>query len=466
MSWKSPAVQRAMRRPLREHLLADSAHVWHPYTSAARPSRVWSVASAEGVRLRLESGEEVVDGMSSWWAAIHGYRHQVLEAAARDQLSKCSHVMFGGLTHRPAVALCELLAELAPGELNRVFLCDSGSVAIEVAIKLALQFWRAHGRPAKQRLVACRGAYHGDTFGAMACCDPVNGMHAELFEGVLPRHIFAPRPDQRFGVRPGFGEDIAAKTPSVAADELESIIERQKDQVAAVILEPVVQGAGGMWFYDPAYVARAAAACRKHDVLLIVDEIATGFGRTGTHLFASQHADVEPDILCLGKALTGGAMSMAATLATDRVALADVSDAPPLMHGPTFMGNPLASSVALASVDLLVSPDYDWRARVEAIHNQLAAELAPCASFPAVADVRVLGAIGVVELVSSRHDHSKLAADFVQRGVWLRSFRNLVYTFPPYIIEPADLSRITSATCDVLQRLPVEPEDEPNQGKS
>lgn len=437
-------LQRAWKRPVAEHLAADQAHVWHPYTSAAHSSRVWSVASASGVRFQLESGESVVDGMSSWWAAVHGYNNEVLNKAARDQLERCSHVMFGGLTHRPAVALSEALVDLAPGDLNRVFLCDSGSVSIEVAIKLALQYWRAQGVGTKTRLLGLRGGYHGDTFGAMACCDPVNGMHAELFSSVLPKHLFAPRPDVRFG----------EKKRSASADELEKMIAEHAHELAAVVLEPIVQGAGGMWFYDPEYVRRAAKACRDHDVLLIADEIATGFGRTGgDHLFACQRAGVDPDILCVGKALTGGMMSMAATMATDRVAMADKPDAPPLMHGPTYMGNPLASAVACASLELLTSAEYDWRSKVSSIEKQLREELAPCASYDAVADVRVLGAIGVVELKSSDHDHSRLGAEFIKRGVWLRSFRNLVYTFPPYVIKPSELSEITHAMCDVLKTL-------------
>ncbi|KAJ8601342.1 hypothetical protein CTAYLR_009368 [Chrysophaeum taylorii] len=446
---KTTTLQRAWERPLGAHLAADAAHVWHPYTSAARRSRVWSVASAHGVRLRLESGEEVVDGMSSWWAAVHGYNHERLNAAATEQLSRCSHVMFGGLTHRPGVALCEQLVEIAPGaDLSRVFLCDSGSVAVEVAIKLALQYWRAAGRDAKTRLLATRGAYHGDTFGAMACCDPINGMHAELFSAVLPRHVFAPRPDSRFGARPGLSDlrRVPSREGGAAADELERLIEAHADELAAVILEPLVQGAGGMWFYDPDYLRRARRACRDHGVLLIADEIATGFGRTGDHLFACQHADVEPDILCVGKALTGGYLSMAATLATDRVAMADRENAPPLMHGPTFMANPLAAAIAGASLDLLISPDYDWRAKVAAIERQLIDQLAPCRASPAVADVRVLGAIGVVELAHAGHDHSKLAEAFVRRGVWLRSFRNLIYTMPPFVIQPRDLAKITWAS--------------------
>lgn len=444
---------RAWTRPLAEHLAADAAHVWHPYTSAARRSRVWSVASASGVRLQLESGEQLIDGMSSWWAAVHGYNHPVLNAAATEQLGKMAHVMFGGLTHRPGVALCEKLSSIAPAGLNRVFLCDSGSVAVEVGIKLALQYWRAQGKTAKTRLMATRGAYHGDTFGAMACCDPINGMHAELFAAALPQHVFSPRPALRFEPRRSTWAHGSVREEDWSADTLEALVETHADELAAVILEPIVQGAGGMWFYHPNYLERAAAACRRHGVLLILDEIATGFGRTG-ELFACGHADVQPDIMCVGKALTGGYVSMAATLATDDVAMADKPDAPPLMHGPTFMANPLASNIAAASLDLLLSADYGWQERVANIQAQLATELAPCAAFPAVADVRVLGAIGVVQLKSANHDHAQLAEEFVRRGVWLRTFRDLVYCMPPFVIEPADLRRITSATCDVLQHLP------------
>ena len=424
--------------------------MWHPYTSAARRGKLWSVASAKGVELTLESGETVIDGMSSWWAAVHGYNHPVLNEAVIKQLEKCAHVMFGGLTHRPAVELCETLVEAAPGDLNRVFLCDSGSVSVEVAMKLALQYWKAQGLQKKTRFAALRSAYHGDTFGAMSCCDPVNGMHAELFDAVLPKHLFLPAPDLPFG----WSSTKQRTTRSTCIDEMERMIAEHADSLAALIVEPVVQGAGGMRIYDPAYIQRAADVCRQNNVLFIVDEIATAFGRTGTHLFASDHAGVEPDIACVGKALTGGYMSMAATLATDRVAMVDKPTAPPLMHGPTFMGNPLAAAVANASFKLLTSDDYKWQSKVAQIEKHLISGLAPCAAFPAVRDVRVLGAIGVVELKDDSYDHAILADKFVQRGVWLRSFRNLVYTMPPFIISPADLGKITSAIVDVLATLP------------
>ncbi|KAJ1462040.1 adenosylmethionine-8-amino-7-oxononanoate aminotransferase [Pelagophyceae sp. CCMP2097] len=455
----SEIVQRARDRPLADHLAYDAAHVWqrpaHPYTSAARSSALWSVARAEGVHLEFESGERVIDGMASWWAAVHGYNHPVINAAAKAQLDSFSHVMFGGLTHRSAVTLCELLVDLSPAKLNRVFLSDSGSVAVEVAIKMALQYWVARGRPKKTKLVACRGAYHGDTFGAMSVCDPVSSMHAELFPEQVARNIFVPRPDVRFGLRPGMpADDAAPSSGPTAADELERVVREHADTIAAVILEPVCQGAGGMWLYDPAYVKRARQVCDDYGVLLIADEIATGFGRTGTHLFACSHMGVSPDILCVGKAMTGGYVSMAATLATDEVALAHDAAAPPLMHGPTFMGNALASAIAVSSLELLTSDEYDWRGKVSNIEKQLAEGLAPCASMPGVADVRVLGAIGVVQLKSTGHDHARMAQEFVKRGVWLRTFRNNVYCMPPFVISPEELAKLTRVMCEVIADLP------------
>ena len=413
----------------------DQRVVWHPY-APPRAHPLFAVESARGVRLRLTDGRELVDGMSSWWSAIHGYGHPHIAAAVRGQLERMPHVMFGGLTHEPGVALCERLVALAPRGLERVFLSDSGSVSVEVAIKLALQVWQARGRPERRRLLALRGGYHGDTFGAMSVCDPVTGMHG-LFEGVLPSHLFAPRPACRFGA------------PCTDADtaELAGLLERHRDELAAVILEPIVQGAGGMWFYAPDYLRRVRALCDEHDVLLIADEIATGFGRSG-RLFACEHAEVAPDILCVGKALTGGTMSLAATLASADVCDAIASGGPGVfMHGPTFMANPLACAAAGASLDLL--GDDAWRVGVARIEARLREGLAPCASLPGVEDVRVLGAIGVVEL-EAPVDMAAVQPAFVEAGVWIRPFGRLVYTMPPFVCEDADLDRITGAMVCVL----------------
>jgi len=437
-----------------EVLEADARRLWHPYTSATRPLPCLAVERASGVTLTLEDGRKLVDGMSSWWCAVHGYGVPELDAAATDQLSRMSHVMFGGLTHRPAVALGELLASIAPAPLERVFLCDSGSVAVEVAIKMALQYHRARGVSGRTRLLTVRGGYHGDTFGAMAVCDPDNGMHAEMFGGVLPEHLFAPRPAPRFG-EPCVDADVA---------EFAAMLARHADEVAAVILEPIVQGAGGMRFYSAQYLARVRRLCDEHGVLLIADEVATGFGRTGA-LFACDHAGVAPDILCLGKALTGGYMTMGATLATDEVAegVSGGRDAPanvgphgipnpavPLMHGPTFMANPLACAVARASVELLLSPGYAWEERVRSIEAQLADELAPLAASAAVADVRVLGAIGVVEMREAVHTPS-VTRLLAERGVWLRPFGRLLYTMPPFVMSPTELRRVTDGMAAVVE---------------
>jgi adenosylmethionine-8-amino-7-oxononanoate aminotransferase len=409
-------------------LAYDRAHVWHPYAALPAASEPLLVESASGVRLKLADGRELIDGMSSWWCAIHGYRHPRLDAAVRAQLDDMAHVMFGGLTHEPAVRLARRLVELTPDGLDHVFFADSGSVSVEVAIKMALQYQRSRGRPEKRRLLALRGGYHGDTFGAMAVCDPVGGMH-ELWTGTLPQQLFAPRP-------PG-GFDAEAVDAAWEA-EVSALFEAHAGELAAAIAEPVVQGAGGMHVYAPAYVRLLRELCDRHDVLLILDEIATGFGRTGGELFAAAHAGVAPDVMCVGKALTGGYMTLAAALCSARVArgIGD-GDAGVLMHGPTFMANPLACSVALASLDLL--EERDWRADVARVEAGLRGGLAPAAGLPGVVDVRVQGAIGVVRL-EREVDVAAATAAAAERGVWLRPFRDLVYAMPPYVIDDADLA--------------------------
>ena len=439
-------------RSVDELLELDRRHVWHPYAPAHEALAPYVVERAEGVRLTLGDGRVLIDGMSSWWAAIHGYNHPALNLAMRRQLDSMAHVMFGGLTHRPAVELAARLVELTPvsppagrrpqtrpAPLERVFFCDSGSVAVEVAIKMALQYWQAMGRPEKRRLATVRGGYHGDTFAAMSVCDPVTGMH-HLFAGVLAEQRFVPAPRSKFDGSWDESEML----------EMRSLLETESDEIAAVIIEPIVQGAGGMRFYSPLYLERLRALCDEHDVLLVFDEIATGFGRTG-RLFAAEHAGVSPDILCLGKALTGGTMTLAATLTTARVA-DGISSAEPgrFMHGPTYMANPLACSVALASIELLLGSP--WRERVGAIEAQLRRELEPCRAMAHVSDVRVLGAIGVVELERAP-DLTRLQPAFVERGVWLRPFGRLVYTMPPFVIEPEDLSKITQAIVEVVAEL-------------
>lgn len=417
----------------------DRAVVWHPYASVVRPSPLYPVVDARGTRLVLEDGRELVDGMSSWWAAIHGYRHPVLDTALHTQVDLFSHVMFGGLTHEPAVRLAESLVRITPDPLRRVFFSDSGSVAVEVAVKLALQAWQGRGHPERRLLLTVRGGYHGDTAGAMSVCDPVTGMHG-MFRGYVPLQLFVERP------RPAYHEALQEQHLA----EVRTLLAARAREIAAVIVEPIVQGAGGMRFYSPDYLRALVALCRSYDVLVLFDEIATGFGRSGT-LFALEHAGVVPDVLCLGKALTGGYLSLGATLCTDDVA-ASVCAAPggAFMHGPTFMGNALACAVAQASVDLLLQQD--WSARIAHISDLLRSGLAPARDVPGVADVRVLGAIGVVEL-DQPVNLSVLQPRLVERGVWVRPFGRLVYTMPPYISEDDDLDVLTSAIVDSVSSL-------------
>jgi adenosylmethionine-8-amino-7-oxononanoate aminotransferase len=421
-----------------DRLLAlDAERVWHPYGALPAALAPLPVVSAEGVRLRLADGRELIDGMASWWCAIHGYRNQALDEAVHEQLGKMAHVMFGGLTHEPAVRLAKRLIELAPEGLERVFLADSGSVSVEVAIKMCIQYQRALGRAGRTRLLTVRGGYHGDTTGAMAVCDPVGGMHS-LFAGVLPEHVFAERPPDGFDA--GLDENWAAQVLELAG--------RHADELAAVIVEPVVQGAGGMRFHSPECVSFMRRVCDEHGLLLVLDEIATGFGRTGA-MFACEHAGVAPDVMCVGKALTGGYMSLAATLCTPAVADAVSSgEGGGLMHGPTFMGNPLACAVALASLRLL--DEEDWRGRVGAIEQGLRTGLEPARELPGVTDVRVLGAIGVVQLERAV-DIASATAAAVEHGVWLRPFRDLIYAMPPYVIDAQDLVTVTSAMVDAAR---------------
>ncbi len=413
---------------LSDLLAFDQKHIWHPYTSLTKPLPIYPVKAAKGVHLILEDDRELIDGMSSWWCAIHGYNHPKLNAALQDQMTRMSHVMFGGITHRPAIQLCQKLVELTPDKLNKVFLCDSGSVSVEVAIKMAYQYWISLHQPQKTKLITIRKGYHGDTFGAMAVCDPVGGMH-HVFKEVLQEHFFIDAPLSKFG------EELHPHDK----EQLEEIFEFYHTEAAAFILEPIVQGAGGMRMYSAAYLKEVRRLCDKYHVLLIADEIATGFGRTG-ELFACNHASISPDIICIGKALTGGTMTMAATLCTTPVAETICNgELGVFMHGPTFMGNPLACSVALASIELLETTD--WQSKVKQIEQQLKNELMPLQKHAMVKEVRVLGAIGVVECHQAVHV-ANIQGYFVEQGVWIRPFRNLIYMMPPFIIQKVALQQL------------------------
>lgn len=421
-------------------LAVDRDHVWHPYSAIGHDAPVYPVREALGVRLVLEDGRELIDGMASWWAAIHGYNHPVLNAALKEQADAMAHVMFGGLTHRPAVELSALLVDITPEALQSVFLCDSGSVAMEASMKMAFQYWNDRGRPEKRKLLTLRNGYHGDTFGAMSVCDPVNGMH-HLFSHMLTEHVFAPAP--------------SADPEQLEADiqALESLMREHADELAALVLEPVLQGAGGMRPYSPEYLRRARELCDQYDLLLVADEIATGFGRTG-ELFACHHAGITPDIMALGKALTGGYMTLAAVLTTEAVSRTISEGNPGLfMHGPTFMGNPLACNVARASIELLL--ENDWKAEVARVESALERGLAAASGMPQVRDVRTFGAVGVIELEGGV-DTSGLQQGLVDRGVWVRPFGRLVYVMPPFVMSDDDLETLTGAMVGAVGALPTQ----------
>lgn len=420
-----------------ELLNLDRQHLWHPYSNSLPNNPLFAVKSAKGCQLTLADDRQLIDGMASWWSAIHGYNNPALNQAIKQQLPKMAHVMFGGLTHEPAITLAKKLVEMTPHGLNRVFLADSGSVSVEVALKMAQQYWIAQNKPNKSKFLSFEGAYHGDTFGAMSVCDPHNGMHS-LFADRLAKNIYASKPAPALGNR----------WEKHYINDTARLIEKHHQTLAAVILEPIAQGAGGMYFYTAEFLSQLKQLCEKYDVLFIADEIATGFGRTGK-LFACEHASITPDIMCLGKALTGGYMTLAATLCTDEIAnTISHSDVGALMHGPTFMGNPLACAVSNASLDLLTNNN--WQQQVTNIENQLKDELLPLNNLDGVTESRVLGAIGVVELAEPVN-MQKLQPFLVDQGLWLRPFGKLLYTMPPYIIKPTELSVITSGIAAAIE---------------
>ncbi|EPN5004206.1 adenosylmethionine--8-amino-7-oxononanoate transaminase [Vibrio parahaemolyticus] len=418
-------------------LAFDRHHIWHPYTSTLTPLTCYPVASANGVHIKLEDGTELVDGMSSWWSTVHGYNHPHLNQAAHQQIDQVSHVMFGGITHQPAISLCKKLLSLAPNNLEHVFLADSGSVAVEVSLKMALQYWHAKGER-RPKFLTFRHGYHGDTFAAMSVTDPDNSMHS-LYKGFLPEHIFAQSPTC------GYWDEWK---PEDLAD-FEHKIDSHHQELAAVILEPIVQGAGGMRIYHPEFLKGVRRLCDKYDLLLIADEIATGFGRTGK-LFACEHADVQPDILCVGKALTGGYMTLSATLASKHVAdTVCGGDAGCFMHGPTFMGNPLACAVATASLELIEQGD--WQQQTQKIEMLFSELLPKLEEYDLVKNTRWLGAIGVVE-THRPVNMETIQALFVEHGVWIRPFGKLIYMMPPFISKPEDIEKLINAIDAALQR--------------